>query len=128
MATGNGVEPPPSPLATDHGLRSSASIHPSFHRLVVLLHTARSRFQNVLIVASTLLIAWSFAYLAAGTGAWSLFGYRQSDTLMSLVRLVAFLATAVEASVRASTRIGSPACPMAGRSFPFSSPSSTSCS
>lgn len=96
MATGDSVEPPSSPLATGHGLRSSASIHSSFHRLVVLLHTARSRFQNVLIAASTLLIAWSFAYLAAGTGAWSLFGYRQSDTLMSLVRLVAFLATAVE--------------------------------
>ena len=83
-------------MATGHGLRSSASIRSSFRRFVALLHTARSRFQNVLIVASSLLVAWSFAYLAAGTGAWSLFGYRQSDTLMSLVRLVAFLATAAE--------------------------------
>lgn len=96
MATGDGVEPPSSPMATDNGLRSSASIRSSFRRFIVLFHTARSRFQNVLIVASALSIAWSFAYLAAGNGAWSLFGYRQSDALMSLVRLVAFLATAIE--------------------------------
>lgn len=91
-----GIEPPATPEATGRDLRSSAGTRVSLPRFGALPHTPRSLFQNVLIAISALLIAWSCAYLAASNGVWSLFGYYQPDTLLSLIRLVAFLATALE--------------------------------
>lgn len=96
MPRDTGIESPAAPGVDGRDPRSRAGIHASLPRFTELLHASRSLFQNVLLIASALLAAWSFAYLAAGSGVWSLFGYYQPDALMSLVRLVAFLTTALE--------------------------------